>query len=154
MQSLVWERGDFTWCIQLPASLEAHAGVLFRSSRDLRWTQEPTALTFQMKPAYMAEHVTISFLGEVEMKNGVLRHHHSLDLVETLADFKRYTQGDWVNYHIPLEAFGSANTQWSGIRGIRIARTDSTGPGDPVILRRLTLQTAGSGGPPRYASLR
>jgi len=141
-QSFRWSRQGCEWTILIPNLPDAFAGIVFRKPFDLSDDHESKWLTFRLKPAYMADHLTVALSDDPQ---GV--SHHVLG--NALRNYEVGVQGDWGFYSICIDEFDrtgletesiGAPLDFAHVRGIRIARLSADGPPAEVVLRSLRFQ--------------
>lgn len=158
LQSLTWAKGECEWCVDLPASEDACAGVVFRREYNLSDAPEHALVAFKMKPASSARYVVLSLLDEVKTDNGTLRYYNEVSPEASLDTYIVSEQGDWAHLEIPLEAFaameGNIEPNWSSIRGFRLSRPPNADAGGRITLTRFAFLHEGRHSPYDYASLR
>lgn len=165
-QSFKWDKRGCTWKVSLPDYDDAHACVLFKKSYDFTDEHQQKSIAFQMKPAFMADHLAMGLLDEAEFRDGRIVHTHVVRMDQPLSTFKEGESGDWGYFRIPLDAFDQhtgpypapsvgtetcAGIDWSSVRGIQLARTEGEGPEQTVVVKQIKFQGDSEFIPRRYA---
>jgi hypothetical protein len=155
-QSLNWENNDCEWSVRIPALRDAYAAVVFRQSHNLSVGMEDRSITFQLKPAHMADHLTVALLDRIEMRNGRVREERGIALPHSLGQHRIAERGDWAFYAVPLTHFDTDEGafDWTAIRGVKIVRHTDGGPAYEVVLKHLAFREGEWTTAHRFASLR
>jgi hypothetical protein len=146
-QALKWNHKGCEWWIQVPVIPGASAGVVFRKAYDLSDGDDPRWLTLEMKPAFMAEHLSVVLTDGMD-------EPVRLYPAQPLSAYQVKARGDWGYYLVPFQAFEEAAlaglaagdvfshpaVDWSRIRGVEMVRLADQGPETLVMVRRLRFQ--------------
>jgi hypothetical protein len=145
-QTLRWQGHEMEWRMRLAHRRYAYAGIVLRHPADFTAHKDATALFFRMKPASMAEYLSIGLVDGNAATNHVL-----LDL--PLAAWTDARGDGWAKFRIPLNAFGNeglpvagpgeaphaagrAPFDWADFREIRFS-TIGTIPREEVVITDL-----------------
>jgi hypothetical protein len=153
-QKLIWQDGVGSWELKFPPKGYAYGGVQLKRKVNMALSREATRLTFRLKPARAAEHLTVALVDQPSNTTCAITDYQ-------LRNTGSFNGEGWVTIEIALTNFPTVAHplttswdtaamdpalasprlfDWQGIREVRIVSHTGPRSDQPVLIKNLSLQ--------------